>query len=116
LTDLVQEVLLASVSPCYTLAKGALPNRYRLALYGIFAGSMMMAVRTSSQHCPHRSLRFSDKFFSTVVLALLIPVLPDYVNGSGFFAMRMIVLLWLRALAAASGGSFDRCRMQNEHR
>jgi hypothetical protein len=102
-----QMLLLAGISPFYTLARGILPNLYRLALYGIFIGAMYMAARAFLLHWRERRLGFSDTFFiSTILLALAIPVLPDYVNGSGFFATRMVVLLWMGALIAASGGEF----------
>jgi hypothetical protein len=105
--NLAQEMLLSGISPYYTLAHGILPNLYRLALYCIFAGSMLMAARAFLRHWRERKLAFSDTFLvCTIVLALFIPIIPDYVNGSGFFATRMVVLLWIGALVAASGGEF----------
>ena len=109
-----QFLLLSGVSPFYTLAHGILPNLYRLALYGIFAGAMLMGGRALLSHWREQRLVFSDTFFlSTIILALSIPVLPDYVNGSGYFATRMVVLLWVGALIAASGGTFRAERSQS---
>ena len=99
-----QVMLLAGVSPYYTVTHAPLLNLYRLLLYAIFFGGMFLGVRALRRHWVSRKLALSDTFLiSTVLLALAIPFLPDYVNGSGFFATRMVVLLWMGALIAASG-------------
>ncbi len=99
-----QCVLLAGVSPYYTVSHALLPNLHRLALYAIFGGSLFLGARAFREHWAAGQLRLSDSFLlSTVLLAPAIAILPDYVNGSGFFATRMVVLLWIGALVAASG-------------
>ena len=99
-----QCLLLAGVSPFYTVTHSLLPNLYRLILYAIFAGALLLGARALRVHWAARQIGFSDTFLiSTVLLAVAIPILPDYVNGSGFFSTRMVVLLWIGALVAASG-------------
>ncbi len=99
-----QTMLLAGVSPYYAVTHSLLLNLYRLILYAIFVGSMVVGFRALHQHLASRQLVLSDTFWiSTVLLALAIPFLPDYVNGSGFFSTRMMVFLWMGALVAASG-------------
>ncbi len=99
-----QCLLLAGVSPFYTVTHSVLPNLYRLILYAVFAGALLLAARALRQNWLRRQLGFGDTFFlSTLLLMCAIPLLPDYVNGSGFFSTRMVVLLWMGALVAASG-------------
>ena len=99
-----QCVLLAGVSPYYTVSHAVLPNLHRLVLYAVSLGSLYLGVRAFREHWIAGQLRLSDTFLlSTALLAPAIAILPDYVNGSGFFATRMVVLLWIGALTAASG-------------
>ena len=39
----------------------------------------------------------------TVILAIVIPILPPVINGANYFAQRLVVFVWIGALAAASG-------------
>ena len=99
-----QWLLLAGVSPYYTVARSLLPNLHRLVLYAFFLGAFFLGAKTLRLHWRQGELGFSDTFFlSVLLLALALPFLPDYVNGSGFFATRMVLLLWVGLLIAASG-------------
>ena len=108
-----QVMLLAGVSPYYAVTHSPLLNLYRLILYVIFIGGAVMGFRALRRHIASRQVALSDTFLiGTVLLALAIPFLPDYVNGSGFFSTRMMVLLWMGALVAASGADAFAWRTQ----
>ena len=97
-------MLLTGVSPYNTRSTSLLINLYRLSLYAMLAGALYLAFRGFMTNWRDRRLSLGDSFFvSTVLLGLSLPVLPDSVNGSYYFATRLVVLLWIGALLAASG-------------
>ncbi len=96
--------LLTGVSPYYTRSLSPLINLYRLGLYLLLGASLMLGARRFRAAWRARTLGLGDSFFAAaVVLALALPFAPDYVNNSGYFATRLVVLVWVGALAAASG-------------
>lgn len=95
--------LLTGVSPYYTRSVSPLINGYRLSLYLLLGASLVLGARRFRAAWQARALGLGDSFFAAaVVLALVLPFAPDYVNNSGYFATRMVVLVWVGALAAAS--------------
>ncbi len=96
--------LLTGVSPYNTRALSPLVNLYRLGLYMLLAGASVLAARRFRIAWQRRSLTLADSFFAaTVILALLLPFTPEHVNNSAYFATRLVVLVWIGALLAASG-------------
>jgi hypothetical protein len=107
--QLAKQIALFGLSPYYAASLRAWINLYRVSLYLVLAGSFLLgalslrdALRARAQR--KQTANLSQTFFlSALLLAALLTVLPDYVNGSGFFGTRMMVLVWVGLMAAAAG-------------
>ncbi len=99
-------LLLAGISPFDTRSRSLLINFYRLGLYAILIGCMGLAASSLLARWRSRQLRSSDTMlFGSLALLLAIPILPPSMNGSDYFAARLMIFPWLGAIAAASGYS-----------
>lgn len=99
-------LLLSGVSPYNSRSHDIWINAYRLTLYALFAGCMWVGGATAIRALRNRTPSFGTTAFLAVFLTMIaLPFVPNGVNGSGFFATRLIFVLWLGALLAASSGA-----------
>jgi hypothetical protein len=95
--------LLTGVSPYNTRSLSLLINAQRLGLYALISGALILSALALRTAWRTREYALGQSFFlATIVLGMSLPFMPDYVNGSGYFATRLVVFLWLGALLAAS--------------
>jgi hypothetical protein len=101
---LISGLALFGISPFDTRAKNLFINCYRLGLYAMLFGCLALAATGLLRRWRTRELRPSDSMLILAVAILVaIPILPPAMNGSDFFAQRLMILPWLAVLAAASG-------------
>ena len=101
---LISSLVLSGISPFDTRSRSLLINLYRLGLYAILIGCLGLAATALAAHWRSRQLRSSDTMlFGSLALLLAIPILPPAMNGSDYFAARLMIFPWLGAIAAASG-------------
>jgi hypothetical protein len=106
---LVKALALFGVSPFETRSLSLSINLYRFGLYALILGSLAAAAYRLRQRFRQRALRPSDTLLlAAVLLALLIPVIPRILAGGDFFSTRLLLLVWLGALCAASSFPADR--------
>ncbi len=76
---------------------------YRLGLFAIFFGALYFAIRSSLHRpsTPAPARRWTWLIF-TFVLLLFILVAPPDMNGSHHFSDRLVLVVWISALLAAS--------------
>jgi hypothetical protein len=97
-------LLLTGVSPYNTRATSLLINLYRAGLYAMLAVALILGARAFAVAWRERRFTLGNSLFAaTVLLGLGLPILPDTVNGSYYFATRLVVLVWVGAMLAASG-------------
>jgi hypothetical protein len=100
----ISSLALFGISPFDTRAKSVWINGYRLGLYALLLGCLALAATGFLTRWRARQLRPSDSMLlMAVALLLAVPVLPSAMNGSDFFAQRLMIFPWLGAIAAASG-------------
>jgi hypothetical protein len=110
-------LLLTGVSPYNTRSASLLINLYRLSLYAMLAVALVFAARAFAAKWRERRLTLGDSLFASTLLLLVgLPVLPDTVNGSYYFATRLVVLVWVGAMLAASGYQPRRSLLQTGDR
>ncbi len=96
--------LLTGVSPYNTRSTSLLINSYRLSLYALLVGGLIFGARRFSVAWRLRQFTLGDSLYlSAVVLALGLPFIPENVNGSAYFATRLVALVWIGALLGAAG-------------
>jgi hypothetical protein len=101
---IISSLVLYGISPFETRSKNVFIDAYRLGLYAILIGGIVLAARGLAGRWRSRQLRPVDTMlFGVVGVLIAIPVLPPAMNGSDYFAQRLMVFAWLGALAAASG-------------
>jgi hypothetical protein len=101
---LISSVALFGISPFDTRAKNFFINFYRLGLYALLLGSLVLAAEGFLERWRARRLRASDSMLIlAVVILAAVPILPPSMNGSDYFAVRLMIVPWLGAVAAASG-------------
>ena len=106
-----KNAMLFGLSPYYAASRRPLVNLYRLSLYGVLAVALVLsflalreALKKNNGEQPRIHPNLGQTLFvSALLLGLSLAILPDYVNGSGFFGTRMMVLVWLGALGGAAG-------------
>lgn len=77
---------------------------YRASLYLILIFSIAIAMRGfRTRWRQHGTTRTDVLLLCSLFLAVLIPFLPPVMNGANYFSQRLTVLVWIGALAAASG-------------
>ena len=106
-------LLLNGLSPYNTRATSFWINGCRLALYATFAVAMWMGARACIAALRQRRVNYGTTLFiATVLLTLALPFLPNLVNGSDYFASRLVFVLWPGALLAASAAPLPSPRNQ----
>ncbi len=97
-------LLLTGVSPYNSRSHNLYINGYRLACYGLLLLALGWAWRTwrTSRNLGRLDIGAAFALYA-VLFALLLPFLPDHLNGGVFFATRMVVLVWVFALFGAAG-------------
>lgn len=101
---LISSLALFGISPFDTRAKNLFINCYRLELYALLFGCLALAAVGFLRRWRARELRPSDSMLILAVAILLaIPILPQSMNGSDYFAQRLLVVPWLGAIVAAGG-------------
>jgi hypothetical protein len=101
---LISSLALFGISPFDTRAKNLLVNCYRLELYALLLGCLALAATGFLRRWQALELRPSDSMLILAVAILLaVPILPPSMNGSDYFAQRLLVVPWLGAIAAAGG-------------
>ncbi len=99
----VSSVVLFGLSPFDTRSKNVFINGYRLGLYVLLFGCLALAAAGFLRRFRERALQPSDTMLLlAIALLLAIPILPPAMNGSDFFAQRLMIVPWLAAIAAAS--------------
>lgn len=77
---------------------------YRLSLYAILLLSLFLACAAAKRQWVSRSYSPATAFLAcTLILMIVIPILPPVINGANYFSQRLVVVVWIGALAAASG-------------
>lgn len=100
---LLSSLALAGVSPFDTRSMNPLIDLYRLGLYILLGGSLALAAAGFGRRWRARRLRPGDSLLlGSVALLLAIPFLPPSMNGSDYFAPRLMIFGWLGAMAAAA--------------
>jgi hypothetical protein len=85
---------------------------YRLSLYVILLLSLFLACATAKRQWKSRTHSPATAFLvCTLFLAIVIPILPPVLNGAHYFSQRLVIFVWIGALAAASSfRGFNRSR------
>ena len=97
-------LLLTGLSPYNSRSHDLLINGYRLVCYTLLLLALFWAWQTFRNYLRTRRLDAGAAFSAyAVVFALLLPFLPDHLNGGVFFATRMVILVWVFALLGAAG-------------
>ncbi len=100
----LSSVALFGLSPFDTRSTNVFVNLYRLGLFALLFGCLVLAARGIVSRWRSRQLKPSDAMLMLSVAILVgIPILPASMNGSDFFSQRLMVFPWLGAVAAASG-------------
>ena len=100
---LVSSLALFGLSPFDTRSKNLFINGYRLGLYALLFGCMALAAAGLLRRFKERALRPSDSMLLLAVgILVALPVLPPSMNGSDFFAQRLMIVPWLAVIVAAS--------------
>jgi hypothetical protein len=77
---------------------------YRLSLYAILLLSLFLACAAARQQWASRTFSPALAFLvCALILTIVIPILPPVINGANYFSQRLVVFVWIGALAAASG-------------
>jgi hypothetical protein len=78
---------------------------YTGLLFAVLFVGLFLAVRGFRRRERGSGWRPTDAlFFAAVALLVLLPFLPDTMNGGFYFNNRLLILVWCGAIAAASGG------------
>ena len=85
---------------------------YRLSLYAMLLLSLFLACAAAKRQWTSRAYSPATAILiCTLILTIVIPILPPVINGANYFSQRLVVFLWIGALAAASGfRRFNRSR------
>jgi hypothetical protein len=103
LDGVISSMALAGISPFDTRSTNLLIDLYRLGLYAILFGCLALAARGWAGRGRSRALGPGDTLLVGAIAVLIaIPILPQEMNGSDYFAQRLMIFPWLAAIAAAS--------------
>ena len=103
LDGVISSIALAGISPFDTRSTNLLIDLYRLGLYAILFGCLALAARGWARRWRARALGPGDTLLVGAIAVLIaIPILPQEMNGSDYFAQRLMIFPWLAAIAAAS--------------
>ncbi len=118
-TNKVRENLLVHVHPAMAIKKyatlygvglfaraSAATLVYTAILYATLFIALLFAVRGVLHRPGNVRWRPSDALLiATLALVVVLPFLPDTMNGGFYFNTRLLILVWCVAIAAASGGA-----------
>ncbi len=77
---------------------------YRASLYAIFFLTIVLGFRGLTQRWRRRAIANADLLLiCSILLVIAIPILPPVMNGANYFSQRLVIFVWIGALAAASG-------------
>jgi hypothetical protein len=95
-------------------ATGPLSQVYRIALYALLLLSLYLAFRHVRHVWKVRRLdAVSVLFLCALAMMVVVPLLPRDMNGSQHFSDRLVICIWLAAVAAATGGPVLHGRARN---
>ena len=96
--------LLTGLSPYNSRSHNPSINGYRLVCYAMLLLTLFWAFQAFCNFLQSRRLDTGAAFFTyAAVFTVLLPFLPDHLNGGVFFATRMVILIWVFALLGAAG-------------
>lgn len=96
-------LLLTGISPYNSRSLDPWIDGYRLCLYAILVGAVWAGAGAARNAIRERRPSLGlTALIGTVVLAPSVCFLPNEVNGSWYFSTRLIPVLWIGALLAAS--------------
>ena len=99
----ISSIALFGISPFETRSANPLIDLYRLGLYAILLGCLALAARGWGERWRTGALGPGDTMLiGAITLLIAIPILPQEMNGSDYFAQRLMIFPWLAAMAAAS--------------
>ena len=82
---------------------------YRLIFYGLLGGAIWLAVRQFRRARQVGGWSMAETWtVASLLLLVAFPLIPSDLNNSAYFSARLIVFIWISALIAASGASFNR--------
>jgi hypothetical protein len=100
---LISSLAMFGISPFDTRSRNLLINCYRLGLLALLVACLALAASGFIRRLRARELRPADNMLIlSVAILFAIPILPASMNGSDFFAQRLMIFGWLLAIAAAS--------------
>lgn len=106
-------LLLSGISPYNSRSLDPWIDLYRIALYAIYVWCMWTGGRAAYAALRQRKLDFgTTAFLATAILTVALPFLPNRVNGSDYFASRLVFILWPGALLACSAAAAPAMRRQ----
>lgn len=77
---------------------------YRISLYGILILAILLASSGLWKRIQRKASTPADIILIfSLLLLLAIPILPPVMNGANYFSQRLMILVWIGSLAAASG-------------
>ena len=77
---------------------------YRLSLYAILVLALLVGCLAARRQWGSRIYAPATAILvCTLILAIVIPVLPPVINGANYFSQRLVIFIWIGALAAACG-------------
>lgn len=86
-----------------------LPLLYRLLILSLFAASLVLAIRHSRRVLRSGHWTLTETWLAFTLLFLLLdPLIPETLNGSFYFARRLLSLLFLSTVIAAAGAMASR--------
>ena len=100
----VNEGLLFGLSPYFRHSSGlSIVNLYRATMWSVLLGALLFGGRGLLRRFRDGMAERSDfMLVGAVLLLLMIPIMPDTVNGATHFFIRMQVVGWILALFGAS--------------
>ncbi len=97
-------LLLTGLSPYNSRSHDLWINGYRAAAYALLLLTLSLGYRAFRQGLGARRPTLGAAFFAGALVSIvLLPFLPDHVNGGVYFATRAVIVVWIFAMLAASG-------------
>ena len=94
-------------------SRGFLINAFRLILYMVILGSIAIAARGLVKRFRQHTLEGGDTFLiSSLLLLVAVPIIPEEMNGSSYFASRMMIFAVLGCLISAARHPFVDVRLR----
>ncbi|HET9086444.1 MAG TPA: hypothetical protein VFN53_02865 [Acidobacteriaceae bacterium] len=82
---------------------GSLVLAYRASLYCLLVFAIIWASKGIAHRIRSMSVLPADLILvSSLFFLLILPIMPPVVNGANYFSQRLVILVWIGAMAAAS--------------